>query len=60
LAKNERLVATIKPELAESARESRRTGRAARSFKDYVSVKVMWRQFRNLLITSHFLYIDST
>jgi peptide subunit release factor 1 (eRF1) len=36
LARNERLTGTIKPELANAARKSRRTGRAARDFKDFM------------------------
>jgi hypothetical protein len=36
LAKNKRLIAEIEPELAEATDESRRTGKAARRFKDFM------------------------
>lgn len=36
LAKNKRLIAEIEPELAEATEESRRTGKAARRFKDFM------------------------
>ena len=50
LARNERLTATIKPELAHAARKSRRTGRAARYFKDFMwSTLDSWSRRRRVV-----------
>jgi hypothetical protein len=50
LAKNERLIAKIKPELSEAARKSRRTGRAARCFKDFMwSTLDSWSRRRRVV-----------
>jgi hypothetical protein len=50
LGQNERLIAKIKPELSEAARKSRRTGGAARCFKDFMwSTLDSWSRRRRVV-----------
>jgi hypothetical protein len=50
LARNTRLVAEIGPELAEAVEESRRTGKAARRFKDFAwSTLDSWSRSRRVV-----------
>ena len=50
LARNERLTAAIETELAEARRESTRTGRAARRFKEFMwSTRDSWSRDRRVI-----------
>jgi hypothetical protein len=50
LAKNERLIGNIKLELTKAARKSRRTGRPARYFKDFMwTTRESWSRRRRVV-----------